>query len=158
MTPRRGSCPLLLFCLMGLLVTCAQEPDTAGQNTTGGWKGRPCPASPGEGGLQPPQSRPGTALPPPGLGVWTGGDSMGHLGEQRALPHSSPSSGGIWVAAVGGCPPSPAREPSGQVAPMAQPLSWAFSSGCRESWHLSPGRAGDAQWELHGRVPVGCQL
>lgn len=49
MTPRRGGYPLLLFSLVGLLVTCAQEPDTAGQNTTGGWKGRPCPASPGEG-------------------------------------------------------------------------------------------------------------
>ncbi|KAK9405057.1 waprin-Phi1-like [Crotalus adamanteus] len=34
MTPRRGSCPLLLFSLVGLLVTCAQEPDTARQNTT----------------------------------------------------------------------------------------------------------------------------
>ncbi|XP_058032713.1 uncharacterized protein LOC131195101 [Ahaetulla prasina] len=34
MTPRRGSCPLLLFSLVGLLTTCAQEPDSAGQNTT----------------------------------------------------------------------------------------------------------------------------
>ncbi|KAM3839424.1 waprin-Phi1-like isoform 1-T1 [Vipera latastei] len=34
MTPRRGSCPLLLFSLVGLLLTCAQEPDQAGQNTT----------------------------------------------------------------------------------------------------------------------------
>nr|A7X4K1.1 RecName: Full=Waprin-Phi1; Flags: Precursor [Philodryas olfersii]ABU68542.1 Waprin-Phi1 [Philodryas olfersii] len=34
MTLRRGSCPLLLFSLVGLLTTCAQEPDAAGQNTT----------------------------------------------------------------------------------------------------------------------------
>ncbi|ETE59165.1 hypothetical protein L345_15106, partial [Ophiophagus hannah] len=34
MTPRRGSCPLLLFSLVGLLMTCAQEPAVTGQTTT----------------------------------------------------------------------------------------------------------------------------
>uniref|UniRef100_A0A8C6Y5T9 WAP domain-containing protein n=1 Tax=Naja naja TaxID=35670 RepID=A0A8C6Y5T9_NAJNA len=34
MTPRRGSCPLLLFSLVGFLMTCVQEPGADGQNTT----------------------------------------------------------------------------------------------------------------------------
>uniref|UniRef100_A0A098M207 Waprin n=1 Tax=Hypsiglena sp. JMG-2014 TaxID=1550645 RepID=A0A098M207_9SAUR len=34
MSPRRGSYPLLVFSLVGLLTACAQEPDAAGQSTT----------------------------------------------------------------------------------------------------------------------------
>ncbi|KAM6458060.1 waprin-Phi1-like [Liasis olivaceus] len=34
MMTRSSRGPLLLFSLVGLLSTCAQEPDTAGQNTT----------------------------------------------------------------------------------------------------------------------------
>lgn len=85
---------------------------------------------------------------------------MGHLGEQRALPLLQPLFWGHLGGSSGGgeCPPALAREPSRQVAPTAQPLLGAFSSGRRESWHLSPGSLGDAQRELHGGVPVRCPL